>query len=562
MRVASIGNLLASKNIGAINASANLNFISLAPIQDKVSFKGNIESKPINVDVDRAEIIANSLSTSTSGHRAPYGSELFNKDTVELMTLGVAKYAKDVAKEQGKKPVVLIGGDTRQATRESLDLIKNTLNDQGVDVLYVDKPVPTPLHALKTKQDDIDIAVLMTASHNPWSDGGYNLVTKEGAIAPPSVTKKVADNMVQIAKEGRYTVDNDNKGSSKTLFPYESYKDTINSYDMVDWKKIKDANISVYYDGLHGTGGNVFPKLLSDYNIPVKNVDSGEKEGPNPTSENLIEVKEALKNDKNPLKIGLANDGDADRFGLVDENGKFISPNDVILLTAYHLAKNKDKTGAIIRSQATSSQMDIFAKNNGLKVIQTPVGFKYIAEDILKEREEGKDILVAGEESGGLTVNGHIPEKDGIIALLLMLDLVATEKKPISQILDDVKKDMNTEFRADSFSKKLDNEADKTVIMNRMNNIYEKAISGDDSFGDKFKIDVDKTLETKKEIEQYKKGGDGVKLYMTDGSSVLVRKSGTEPKVKAYIEVAKQDPQEADQTVKDLRKELEQVFTI
>ena len=156
---------------------------------DMVSFSGKYETKPVNVDIETAKFVANSLSTSTSGHRAPYGSDKFNKDVVELITVGVGKYAIDHAKAEGKKPTVLIGGDTRVATKESLPLIKDTLLKQGVDVLYIEKPVPTPVLAVAARDNNVDLAVLMTASHNPWADGGYNLVTKEGAIAPASVTK-------------------------------------------------------------------------------------------------------------------------------------------------------------------------------------------------------------------------------------------------------------------------------------------------------------------------------------------------------------------------------------
>ncbi len=562
MRVSSIGNFFTSQKLEESKNQNYFNYVSLKPGMDRVSFSGNIKPYPINVDVETAEFVANSLSTSTSGHRAVYGSKVFNRDVVQLMTLGVAKYAKDTARQNGKEPLVLIGGDTRKATKESLDFVKDTLINQGVNVLYIDKPVPTPLHALATKEKNIDVAILMTASHNPWEDGGYNLVTKEGAIAPPSVTKKVAENMVQYAKEGNFTVNKTQKGEATKFFPYEMYENTINSYNLIDWDKIANSNISIYYDALKGTGSNVFPQLLKEYKIPFNEIDSGKKEGPNPTGANLIEVKEAILKDKNNLKIGLANDGDADRFGIVDEKGNFIEPNDVLLLTAHHLSENKGRTGAIIRSQATSSQLDIFAKNNDLKVIQTPVGFKFIGEDIIELRKEGEDILVAGEESGGLTINKHIPEKDGIIALLLMLDLVATEKKPISEILENIKKDLNTEFRAHSINKKLEKEEDKAIVMSRMEAIYNDALEGKDSFGKNYKIDVERTEENRNEMERYKKGGDGVKLYLTDGSSVLVRKSGTEPKVKAYIEVANKDAQVANNTIKELKEEVESIFTI
>ena len=550
--------------IGNINALQNKKANKIytnATTSDVVSFSGNIERHKIKVEPDTAEFVANSLSTSTSGHRAPYGSKTFNPEIVELMTLGVAEYAKEAAARGNKKPVVLIGGDTRQATKESLPLIKDTLVNQGVNVIYIKEPVPTPLHALMTKENDIDVSILLTASHNPWSDGGFNLVTKEGAIAPPAVTKKVAQNIVDYAKKGVYTTDKRKKGDVTETYPYNMYRDKLNSYHLIDWDAIKDAGISIYYDDLKGTGGNVFPKLLKEYGIPNNFVISGKKEGPNPTDTNLTEVKDCIRDDKAELKVGLANDGDADRFGIIDEKGNFITPNDVILLVAHHLANNKGLKGDIVRSQATSSQLDLFARNNGLNVIQTPVGFKYIGEDILGLREQGKDILVAGEESGGLTINGHIPEKDGIIALLTILDLMATENKPISEILEETKKGLNSEFRADSFSQKLEKESDKEIIMNRMKEIYTKALEGETTFGD-FEIDVEKTKANAEEMERYRQGGDGVKLYFTDGSSILVRKSGTEPKVKAYIETYNDSAEIADANVVKLRKELEKIFEI
>ncbi len=531
------------------------------PVQDTVSFSGNIKTQKINVDKETAEFVANSLSTSTSGHRAVYGSKTFSPEVVKLITLGVGQYAKDMAAAKGERPVVLIGGDTRKATRESLPLIKDTLTEQGVDVVYIKEPVPTPLHALMTKEKNIDIAVLLTASHNPWTDGGYNLVTKEGAIAAPSVTKQIAKNMVDFAEKGKYITDTRNKGKVIETYPYEMYKDTLNSYNLIDWEGIRNSGISIYYDGLKGTGENVFPRLLKEYGIPVTVVDSGKKDGPNPTDSNLKELKAKIHEDKSALKIGLANDGDADRFGLVDENGTFITPNDVILLVAHHLANNKGFSGNIIRSQATSSQLDLFAGNNGLKVNQTPVGFKYIAEDIIDMRKEGKDILVAGEESGGLTIAGHIPEKDGIIALLAILDLVATEKKPLSVILEETKKNLNSEFRAEVYNKVLNNEADKAIIMQRMEGIYNNAIDGQRQFGD-FVIDVERTKDNSKEMERYRQGGDGIKLYFTNGSSILVRKSGTEPKVKAYIETYDKAPETADENLVKLRSEIERLFDI
>ncbi len=562
MRVSAINGMQfnAPKKINNVFMGMNLPYVNSVSPYDRVSFSGRKEEKFNLVDLDTAKFVANSLSTSTSGHRAKYNNKFFTPEIVQLLTLGVAEYAKNNAKNP-ERPVVLIGGDTRNASVESLPLIKSILTKQGIDVISIKKPVPTPLLALYAKDQDVDLAILMTASHNPWEDGGFNLVTKEGAIAPPEVTKEVADYAVKIAEEQKYITDTSKKGKSKTVFPYEIYKQALENEGLIDWANIKKSNVSVYYDSLTGTGGNVVPRLFKDYGAPLHNIKSDEKvathqEGPNPTKGNLTELAKAVREDSNSLKIGLANDGDADRFGIVDENGNFITPNDVIMLTAYHLYKNKGLKGTIIRSQATSSQVDLFAEKYGLNVKQTPVGFKYIGEDIKKIRQNNEDILVAGEESGGLTVHGHIMEKDGIAATLLMLDLVATEKKPISQILNDIKEDIGVEYivKASDLNLKGMPDGTKETMMDNVKTIYKNALTGRTQFSPNFEIDVPKTQANYVSMEHYKEGGDGVKLYFkrsnpdiinpndsckndsNEGISLLVRPSGTEPKMKIYIE--------------------------
>ena len=539
MQINSINNILVSRY-----QSSNIKrqeHITSPIMADSVSFSAKPKTKKLNVDMDTANHVAKALSTSTSGYRAEYGTDKFNKDIVEVLSLGVADYAIEAAKLTGDKPVVMIGGDTRKATKEMIPFISEVLTNKGIDVIKANKPTPTPVFAQAAKDKGIPLSILMTASHNPWSDGGYNLVTDAGAIAPPDVTEQVAKHIIANAEKGEYEVkSSEEKGKIKVQDLYPKYKNDLdNLKDInIDWKAIKDANIKIYYDGLRGTGNNVFPRLMKDNGIKnLTKLDSGVKKGPNPTAANLTELSEAVKSNKSKLVIGLANDGDADRFGVIDENGKFITPNDVILLTAYHLSKNKGLDGAIIRSQATTGALDQFAMDRDIKVIQTPVGFKYIGEDIIKERANGRDILVAGEESGGLTVAGHIPEKDGIIALSLMLDLMAAEKKPISEILKDAKSSMHSQVDIVAGDQSY-KPGEKDLVMKRIDGFYSKILSSENPrISDNFKLDAAKTLENEKLMKEYKKGGDGYKFYMTDGSSILIRKSGTEDKIKEYVEV-------------------------
>ena len=196
-----------------------------------------------------------------------------------------------------------------------------------------------------------------------------------------------------------------------------------------------------------------------------------------------------------------------------------------------------------------------------MKTINVLTGFKYIGEDIIELREEGKDILVAGEESGGLTINGHIPEKDGIIAISLIMDLVATEKKPISEILKDLKSKMPMNVISDNYSVRLTDEEAKAKLISKAENIYENVLNGNIDFG-VHKIDAEKTINTKQSMENYRKGGDGIKFVLTDGSTVLVRKSGTEPLVKFYIESAGKNEAEATKNKDSIKSYLDSIFTL
>lgn len=562
MKIAQISGIISAPHLSQIEKKNNFQFMSVNRA-DSVSFSGNTLTKQtLNIDLDTAEFVTNSLSTSTSGHRATYGTKIFDKNVVTMFTLGVADYAKEKAKEKGKKPVVIIGGDTRIATRESLPLISETLRKQGVDVLYIEKPVPTPLLAYATKKYGIDVGILMTASHNPWSDGGYNFVTDEGAIAPAAVTKKIADYALNYAKIGHYFEDNQSTAKVETIFPYEEYTQKLDSLNLINWDKIKESGISITYDPLRGTGANVLPRLLNEHGIKANIIDSGEKEGPNPIAGNLKELKEALLNDESPLKGAITTDGDADRFGMLDEKGNFVSPNDVILLAAYHLAKNKGLHGAIVRSQATSSLLDKLADKYELEHVETPVGFKYIGDVILKHEEAGNPILIAGEESGGLTIQGHIPEKDGILADLLILDLIATEGKPLSQILSDIKKEIGSSVVTKTIEKKVSSNEEANAIMNKIYVIRRNANLSNNPPPFSTGIFIDSTATTLQALNMrnFKEGGDGVKLIFTDGSSILVRKSGTEPKIKAYVETMGSTPEEIENKSNALYEAVSSIF--
>lgn len=568
----------------ALSTNSIRNVVKTAPYaMDSVSFSGNAKkgdntTREMKIDKDVAKTVANSLSTSTSGHRAKYNTTYFNKDTVRLTAAAAGQYAIEKAREDGKdRATVLIVKDTRKESTEASDITADTLMDMGnIDVIELDEATPTPVGATYAQEMDVDLAFLFSPSHNNWGDAGSNFMTKDAAIAPADVTGEIGKRMIAIAQEQKYEIDPEGISTKSIHSAYDVYKKKLESLNLIDYNAIANAGISIYYDGLKGTGENYVPRLFDDYNIEHTAVNSGDKPGPNPIESNLNELKNAVEIDKNPSKIGLTTDGDADRFGFIDSNGAFITPNDVIKLIGYHLAENKGLKGDFVRSQGTSSSIDIIGEKYGAKTLQTPVGFKYIAEDIIEMRKEGRDILVAGEESGGLTVHGHIPEKDGIVALLVMLDLLATEKAKagravsLTEILENIDKDLGTVVKNVAVSQTLSAETgdtDKKNILAKAELLLDDAVFGhpkNDYFP--YEIAGAKSAEVAREMEHYRKGGDGVKLYFTygsgDRSSVLVRASGTEPKIKAYIEAIGPTKEDTERIYQNIKEGVDKLFAV
>lgn len=526
---------------------------------DTISFTSATYGNQTKIAPEKAVEVADKLTSSTSGYRAKWGSNDFNEDIVELITQGASAYMS----QKGQKEI-LIGGDTRVGTKESMKLIKENLVKNGYKV--EDAGITTtPAMAIASRAKGQPLAILMSPSHNPWADAGYNFMTQDGTIAPVNVTGAIGQNMKDFNSKKLVTgsgVD----GSVKSVDIYPIYREAIE--DKIDWNAIKNAGISIGYDAFEGTGQYFMPRLLSDHGINLKYNLNTEVSGPEPNEKNLQTLSEKIKSDDAKLKIGISSDGDSDRFGILDEKGNYIKPDDVILLIAYYQQKYKGMDeGYVIRSLATSSMLDVFAKKNGLDVIETPVGFKYIGEEILKLENEGKSVLVAGEESGGLTVGNHVAEKDGLLANLMIIDLVAKENRNIGEILASIKEDLGVYMGKTRFDYKFDSAPNADEAKNKFTSIFENMFIFEDGkvvglTQDEFaglKIDVDKTVETANNIRHFKKDGDGAKFCFENGSSMTVRKSGTEPIAKVYFETLGKSPEEEGQIMKQLQTEISSI---
>lgn len=485
----------------------------------------------------------------TSGYRSDQDNG-FNEAVVRQITQSISDYLIDEFNRTGSAHPILIGGDTREKTRRFIPQIAQHLLDNGHDVYQAKTDVPTPVLAYAAKYfNEMGFphkqsagCILMTASHNPWAYGGYNFLTPDAAVVPSSGSKKF-----EILQETpkNLTVDRAKfklapKPTLELFDPYPIYKAHLKNGVKINYQLIKDSGLAIFYDPLYATGRSVFPRLLTEEGIGVTSIHDTDQRPtdyqgmPEPVASNLTELSGLVKNSPAPLKVGFANDGDADRFGVLDEQGRFVQPSDVLALTLYHLLKNRKQSGVVVRSQATTHLLDALANQAGLEVVQTPVGYKYIAEEFIERDVEKKTpVMLGGESSGGLSIGGHIPEKDGLLANLLIAELVATEQRPLSDILEMLRASLPQQFQFKELAIKTDQ---GKAILEGFAQLRESGGEPDGLQIGGLKVDVAKTRAVAEALQSHFHTKDGVKLYLEDGSWVLVRISGTEPMARVYLE--------------------------
>src|SRR2546429_4348232 len=391
----------------------------------------------------------------TSGWRGLIARD-FTFDNLRLATQGIADYLNAErgtrnAEQSRRKPIVILGYDTRFLGREFSLAAAEVLAANGLVPLLCNRDAPTPVIAHTIRARKAIGGINMTASHNPAEYQGLKFSTSNGAPAHPEVTKEIEANAVRLQGEkwhfqaaviGTY--------QCKTIDPQPDYFKQLRK--LVDFATIKKARLKVAVELMYGTGRGYLDKLLegAGAKITVFHNELNPLFGghhPEPNAEGMAEVSKFVRSGK--AQIGLGLDGDADRFGIVDKDGTWLTPNQILALTLYHLKKNRGWEGAVVRTVPTSHQVDAVAQLLGGKVHETPVGFKYIGALM-----ESEPIIVGGEESGGLSVKGHVPEKDGILACLLMAELVATEKKSLGMILKELEKQTG-EFHTDRLNVKI-----------------------------------------------------------------------------------------------------------
>ena len=459
------------------------------------------------------------IKFGTDGWRAIVGKD-FNDENVRKVTLAIGKY---VFENYGMDKDIIIGYDPRYKADYYAKYSAELLSQLGFNVNLSSKIVPTPILAYNAQFRNA-CAIMYTASHNPPDYLGIKFIPDYAGPATSDITNEIVSN---IDKD--FNTQRDSITYNLVDFRESYYKHIKN---IVDFEKIKKLSTNIVFDGLYSASIGYFDDLLAMNNIQYQSLHLKHDRNfgglmPDPKPKYLKELITAVKNNENA--IGLANDGDADRFGVIDESGNYVAPDMIIAILLRYLLK-KGYTGSIVKTVGSSILIDRVTEELGINTIETAVGFKYIGEAM-----RGNDVIIGGEESGGLSIKGHIPEKDGIIANLLLLEAIADSGKKLTEIQEDVYNLIGTKFYTDRIDVKTD---DREKIDNYMNYFKEIDMISDYQVSKRTFID-------------------GVKLNLGSKSKILVRPSGTEPLLRIYFESdSLESIEKLDAAIRKLIKEI------
>lgn len=443
------------------------------------------------------------IKFGTDGWRAIIAQE-YTVDNVKRVATATALWVKN---HQGK--AVVIGHDCRFAGELFATTTARIMGAHGIKVHLAKDFVSTPMVSLGVVKYSAYAGIVITASHNPPSYNGFKLKSSYGgpstpaeiaeveALIPDEAPQEALPSLEELEKAGLLEyVD------LETMF----YEEAEQKFDL---DSIRAMGNSCAYDAMYGAGQRVLPRILPEaVLLHCDNNPSFRGQAPEPIHRNLGEFSQLIANDDN-IKIGLANDGDADRIGLYDEDGNFVDSHHILLLLIHYLHKYKGMNGKVVVTFSVTDKVKKLCELYNLNYEVTKIGFKYIAEIMLKE-----NVLVGGEESGGIAAAGHIPERDGIWMGLLLFEFMAKTGKSLKELIQEVY-DLVGSFAFDRDDLHITNELKTQIIENCKANKYA-------AFGD-YQV---------QRVENI----DGFKFYLSDSEWVMIRPSGTEPVLRVYAQ--------------------------
>jgi alpha-D-glucose phosphate-specific phosphoglucomutase len=445
---------------------------------------------------------ATTIKFGTSGWRAIIAED-FTVSNIRRAISGIARYVAGKNPGNGR---VIVGRDPRYMGERFVQIAAEILGGYGVKPLVIAEAAPTPAISFEVTRLKADGAINFTASHNPPEYSGIKFSTPDGAPALPEVTSAIE---ALIAANGDAVPVSSARQEPEHSDPRPAYLRRLS--EIVDLPLIRASGLKVVFDPLWGAARGYSDELLREAGVPVATVHDHRDvlfggHAPEPDGHLLNEMRDKMK--ETGARLGIATDGDADRFGIVDEDGTFIQPNYIIAVLFDYLVETRGWKNGVAKSVATTNMINALAEHHTVPLYETPVGFKYIGELIKQDK-----IAIGGEESAGLSIRYHVPEKDGIIAGLICCEAVARRKKSISAQIKDL------------FGKV------GSFYPNRENFRLTPEVKA------KFtsKLNSDPSELSGRKVKQVVRT-DGLKLIFDDGSWVCYRLSGTEPVVRVYTE--------------------------
>jgi phosphomannomutase len=439
------------------------------------------------------------IKFGTDGWRAII-AETFTFENVRIVAQATADYFKTV---EGREQAVFVGYDVRFLSPRFASITAEVLAGNGLKVYLLDRPYPTPYVSFEVRRRNLAGGVVLTASHNPPEFNGFKVKAHFGGSATPAITAKIEGNLGKTAPRT-------SSANIERVQPTGHYFEHIKS--LVDWDRISKSKLKVVVDSMHGSGGFLLEQLLRETSCPVETIRGNPDPlfggiNPEPMMPQLEPLGRRVLDTRSD--VGLATDGDADRLGIVDETGRFINTLQTLSLLLLHVYRNKGWRGAVARTYSQSLIVPRIAASFGLETFERPIGFKNIAE-LMLERE----ILIGGEESGGVGLSKHLPERDGIFINLLFLDMLAASGRTCTELIHDMWKEFG-EFHFDR--------RDLHVPIDIGNRVVER-----------WRNDPPASFAGRKVQEIGKL--DGSKVMLEKDAWILFRQSGTEPLLRVYCE--------------------------
>lgn len=450
------------------------------------------------------------IKFGTGGWRAVIGDE-FTKANIQLLAKALSdKMKAENAEEEG----IVIGYDRRFLAKEAMQWAGRVFAAEGITAYLINKSSPTPLIMFYVMKHEFPYGMMVTASHNPAVYNGIKVFTAGGRDANEEQTKEIEEHIDRLSPEDVKEMEYDEAvaaGLIREIYPLNEYLDDIIA--AVNMEAIRGCGLKVVLDPLYGVSETSLSTILLTARCEVITIHDRHDtlfggKLPSPSVATLRPLQNAVID--NRADIGIATDGDADRIGVIDDTGRFLHPNDILVLLYYYLVRYKGWEGPVVRNIATTHMLDKVAEKFGQKCYEVPVGFKHISSKMY-----ATGAIIGGESSGGLTVRGHINGKDGIYAAALLAEMIAVTGKKLSDIYKEIEEECGSIFME---------ERDYKFTQEKKEQMHKLLMEDKQLPGLPFEVEKVSYL-------------DGSKVYFKNGGWVVGRFSGTEPLIRVFCEM-------------------------